>query len=806
MAVSADGRLAAVSNGWDSLSPARVFDLTDGRCLYSLPHEPGRGTEAVGLSPDGKTLVTKDDQFLYFRDAATGKELRKLKYLPASGGGRAVTDWLTFTPDGKQLAAILMGNEVSMIDVGTGEVTRTFATGGGASACLFSPDGKRMATSYKKEKDVYVVRLWDVGTGNELKTFPTGMFAAGKGHKRAIAFSPDGAMLAGSGWGDARLRLWETATGKEPNGFPKTGEDIVSIAFAPDGKTVAAAGDRIYWYDPVTGKERLRIDRRARGLAYSRDGSVLTGAVSGAIYRWDAASGRQLTPAAGQDSGVEQILVTAAGRLFTIDQDGDLYSWDTTGKKPPRRIVGEVGRGVVASPDGRFLSWVVKGTYGGSRVRLYDIAEGRFIDRFPIFTDDASVEGFLPDGKTLLTVDRVASNVRLWDIESGKERRSFSPYTAKEPIRRMVFGFPYANRRTALSPDGKTLAIGDMDRGLPVGLWDVATGKVGHELDVRLTSVNAAVDETTRVERGGIAGRPRVNGTMSSGNGLAFSPDGRFLLTWSENPFGSSTTDHVAVWDVATGRAVTRLMTDRAIGAGSAAFAPDGRTFATATNGVIRLWEVTTWTVRAEFRGHRDRVTALAFGPDGRLFTGGLDTVVLGWDVRPPRGTAKATLAESWVALADVDAKAGFSAQGRFLAEPAKAVEWFASRLTPAPAPDPARVKALIADLDKDDFATRERATVELKDHWPAAATALREVAAKSPSVEARRRAGRLVREMEKGGGSPRELRALRAVEVLEWVATKEARAPLIELAKGAPDARLTREASAACKRLEGRK
>jgi hypothetical protein len=45
----------------------------------------------------------------------------------------------------------------------------------------------------------------------------------------------------------------------------------------------------------------------------------------------------------------------------------------------------------------------------------------------------------------------------------------------------------------------------------------------------------------------------------------------------------------------------------------------------------------------------------------------------------------------------------------------------------------------------------------------------------------------------------------VRAVEVLEWIATKEARARLLELAKGAPDARLTREAAAACKRLAGR-
>ena len=47
------------------------------------------------------------------------------------------------------------------------------------------------------------------------------------------------------------------------------------------------------------------------------------------------------------------------------------------------------------------------------------------------------------------------------------------------------------------------------------------------------------------------------------------------------------------------------------------------------------------------------------------------------------------------------------------------------------------------------------------------------------------------------------KLRELRAAEILEWIATREARAYLAELAKGAPEAQLTRDAIAACKRLE---
>ena len=73
------------------------------------------------------------------------------------------------------------------------------------------------------------------------------------------------------------------------------------------------------------------------------------------------------------------------------------------------------------------------------------------------------------------------------------------------------------------------------------------------------------------------------------------------------------------------------------------------------------------------------------------------------------------------------------------------------------------------------------------------------------PSLEARRRAEGILRDMEKGV-TPGQRRALRAAEVLEWIATDEARTLLRELAKGAPEFGLTREAVAACRRLEGRK
>ncbi len=785
LAVSANGTRAATSSGWFARESARVFDLADGRCLTTLDRNPGKETEAVALSPDGKILATKEDTTVYLRDAATGRERCRIE-LPGAPNGRTITGWLTFSPDGRHLAVTPTGTVVYVIHVETQDVVGTFAHQEPVFACTFSPDGKLMATGgYDNEQGTYFARLWDVAGGKERRRF-----SAGDSCLRSLAFAPDGQTLAGGGC-DACLHLWDIATGKEQRSFPRIGRIIRSVAFTPDSKKVAAAGDRIHLYEATTGKELLQIDRRAHSLVFRPDGKVLTGAVSGAIYQWEVATGRVLTPTAAQDSAVEQILVGLDGRrAFTRDEDGDIHIWDAKSGQYGRKIAAAAARGVTLSPDGRYLAWAVEDdtvrvadpsnsgwSHSGSRLRLYDLFTEQFLDQFPSVQDEASVLAFRPDGKTILALDRRTATVRFWDVASGKIQRSF-------PVTERTQALPCVPACAALSPNGGTLAIGYdradnvsiMFRGVPVVLYDVATGK----------ALN------------------RLGGHMNSVNGLTFSPDGRLLVTWGENPLGSSMMDHVYVWDAGTGRAVSTLPSGLEIGAGSAAFAPDGRTLATASaDGRIRLWEVATWTIRVEFRGHRDRVTALAFGPDGQLFSGGLDTLVLRREVRRPRVADRGSLENAWAALAQADGATGFHAQEQFLAEPSRSVEWFTTRVTPARPLDPARMRLLLATLSHDDYSRREQATAELKEFWPLAKAGLREVVDKSPSPEARRRAAAILEEMAERAMSPGELRALRAAEVLEWIGTPEARALLRKLTSGSPDAQLTRDASAACKRLE---
>jgi hypothetical protein len=117
-------------------------------------------------------------------------------------------------------------------------------------------------------------------------------------------------------------------------------------------------------------------------------------------------------------------------------------------------------------------------------------------------------------------------------------------------------------------------------------------------------------------------------------------------------------------------------------------------------------------------------------------------------------------------------------------------------------APSPERLAQLLANLDSDEFATREQATKEMEALGDTAEPALRTALEKSPSAEARRRIDRLLARLPTRTPTGESLLGLRAVELLEHIDTLEARQFLRRLAARAPDARLTREAKAALERV----
>jgi hypothetical protein len=136
-------------------------------------------------------------------------------------------------------------------------------------------------------------------------------------------------------------------------------------------------------------------------------------------------------------------------------------------------------------------------------------------------------------------------------------------------------------------------------------------------------------------------------------------------------------------------------------------------------------------------------------------------------------------------------------------AAPAQAVPLFREQLRPVVAADPDRVARLLADLDNDDFAVRDKATKELRGMGEAALPGPRKALAGQPAPELRRRVERLLDDLS--AGSAAQVYESRALEVLERIGSPDARRLLNTLAGGVPEARLTQEAKASLERLAKR-
>ncbi|MBV9926750.1 MAG: hypothetical protein JOZ96_17155 [Acidobacteria bacterium] len=537
--------------------------------------------------------------------------------------------------------------------------TDTFASGKAVEDMALSRDGSTLVIDRVNDCE-----LWDVNTRRMLGSMKMGI--------PVFAISPDGKRFAFQEPETHNLKIVDAVSHGEPVTLKERAEGITSLAFSPDGRTLAAGDEqhKVEVWDLVARDKRAVFEHTSfvRSVAFSPDGGTLaTSEINGTLRLWDVKTNKQLCSLSGQEKVFRYPTFSPDGKnLFaSVMQDGSIRQLEVTSCKEQFTFdgTGSYVSSFALSPDGRTLV----ANYGVNDITVWDVSSRRKSAVLKAHEDNITAVTFSGDGRTFLTGSQDGT-VKVWDVAAhvreqslleggggGIESILFSPdgkriTTAShdavgswdaethQALGTHTLKHDGAIYSTVLSPDGRLVAtVGDSP---PVKLWDAVAGKelatlAGSEGTVLTVAfspdsrwlVTGGKDATVRLWNVASASPVKERRLTRYVINVAFSPDGKRIA--------AITGKELKVWDDTLSRELVSRPDEEADGITSVAFSPDSRILAVGTGrGFVRLLDAVTGKEFDTLSGHKGGVYRLAFSPDGRtLATGGEDMTVKLWRV-----------------------------------------------------------------------------------------------------------------------------------------------------------------------------
>jgi WD40 repeat protein len=751
--ISPDGKYLASSG-----AGVRLWDLRDGKQIPQ-PHLPDSGSAILRFTPAGLQVLASSEGVRLF-DPRTGKTRSRFlapkhndtpkRLVLADAGNLAAVAW--------KLGGIVVYDLTKQHQHPGPEVKEEVR-----DVCL-SANGRFLA--YAAEEQVAV---WDLQAAKTVLLYPGPKQEKLEYTPQVVALDSEGKKVAF--WPSEHLQIIETASGKPLHKIKAGYGSCHWMQFSADGEELQAITTslEVAAWSTKSGKELHRRppvnQRHGHYPTLSADGKWL--ALVGSYGEIEVAvleTGQPLLTLPRQPNLVTVSCPTsdaAVGCTATAEllwwslKDGRLLRREQL----PRPVKDDYPTFRLA-PNGKVL---FIGT--AKQFTFYDTAAAKEIQTIKGLPNGGYNAVFSPDSKFLVNpVDEDEYQFGVWEVSSGKQVRHFSTKARALSL--------------AMSPDNRSVAVQSYTEAM---LYEVATGKLRHRMKL------------APVERG-----EYVEGTL-------FAPNGRWLVTFRAG-------DIQLISLAEDSQKPLRLGEGR--GRSSCVFSPDSRWLAWSDDyrPGLHLLDMSQPLLHAErMLGIQEGpVQVLAVSPDGKKIVSASDNgTALVWDLTKlqgqPRVQRAQRLEEDWQTLTTADAEMAYHAMRSLEKTPEDAVTLFEERLKAAAAVAPRRLKKLIGELDGDKFETRERATQELEKLGDLVEPALQQALTEEISAEQRKRIEKLLERLGRLEDDPELLRALRAVEVLEWIGAPAAQALLERLAQGAATARLTEAARKALERLRQR-